>query len=164
MISPANFLKTVPIFVFLFLFDPCVAQQASLWDQVPDEIRERNSFKRIEWFYRQRSAPFDTIPSHIYLKELDSEIRNSIEGTENPLNNLQWNSIGPNGIQSGFPSHWGLMSGRVRGLDVHPTNPNIVYAGVAAGGIWKTTNGGSSWTNVGDNLASLTYGSIAIAP
>ncbi|MBT8378843.1 MAG: T9SS type A sorting domain-containing protein [Ignavibacteria bacterium] len=164
MMKPTFYFRSVLLFVFLFLFDPVLAQQASVWDQVPEEIRERNSFKRIEWFYRQRSAPLDTIPSHVYLAELESEIQKAIEGPENPLNNLQWNSIGPNGIQSGFPPHWGLMSGRVRGLDVHPTNPNIVYAGVAAGGIWKTTNGGTSWTNVGDNLASLTYGAIAIDP
>jgi len=40
----------------------------------------------------------------------------------------------------------------------------LVYAGAAGGGIWKTTNGGTSWINVGDNLASLTYGAIAIDP
>ena len=31
--------------------------------------------------------------------------------------------------------------------DVHPTDPNIVYAGAAAGGIWKTTNGGTTWSD-----------------
>ncbi len=164
MMRPTIFLKAVPLFVFLFLFDPSLAQQASIWDQVPEEIRERNSFKRLEWFYRQRSAPYDTIPIQVYRSELKKEIQNAIEGIENPLNNLQWSSIGPAGILSGFPSHWGIMSGRVRGLDVHPTNSNIVYAGAASGGIWKTTDGGSSWSNVADNLASLTYGAIAIDP
>jgi photosystem II stability/assembly factor-like uncharacterized protein len=158
------FLTAVPLFVFLFLFDPAIAQQASIWDQVPEEIRERNSFKRLEWFYRQRSAPYDTIPLQVYLSELEKEVQKAITGIENPLNNLQWNSIGPTGINSTSPTHWGEMSGRVRGLDVDPTNSNIVYAGVAAGGIWKTTDGGTSWANVGDNLASLTYGAVAIDP
>ena len=164
MMRPSIFLKAVPLFVFLFLFDPAIAQQTSIWDQVPVEIRERNSFKRLEWFYRQRSAPYDTIPLQVYRSELEKEVKKAITGIENPLNNLQWNSIGPTGINSTSPTHWGEMSGRIRGLDVDPTNSNVVYAGVASGGIWKTTDGGTSWTNVGDNLASLTYGAIAIDP
>ena len=71
---PTLFLKTIPIFIFLFLFDPAFAQQVSIWDQVPEEIKEKNSFKRMEWFYRQRSAPFDTVPSHIYLSELKTHL------------------------------------------------------------------------------------------
>ena len=47
MMRPTIFLKAVPLFVFLFLFDSAFAQQASIWDQVPEEIKERNSFKRI---------------------------------------------------------------------------------------------------------------------
>ena len=154
--------STLILFIFLSV-DFTVAQQASLWDQVPQEVKERNSFKRLEWFYRSRSAPFDTIPRQVYLAELNHEIKKMKED-DNPLNNLQWSSIGPSGIISGFPVHWGEMSGRIRGLAVDPTNPNIVYVGVASGGIWKTTDGGASWTNVGDNLASLTYGAIAIDP
>jgi photosystem II stability/assembly factor-like uncharacterized protein len=159
-----NLLQTVLLFIFLFFFQTVLAQQVSIWDQVPEEIRERNSFKRLEWFYRQRSAPYDTIPLQIYRSELEREVQKAIEGSENPLNNLQWNSIGPTGINSTSPSHWGEMSGRIRGLDVDPTDANVVYVGVASGGIWKTTDGGTNWTNIGDNLASLTYGAIAIDP
>ena len=57
-----------------------------------------------------------------------------------------WTNIGPNAIDmtSSFIPYWGKVSGRVRGLDVHPTNPGIVYIGAAAGGIWKTTDGGTT--------------------
>jgi photosystem II stability/assembly factor-like uncharacterized protein len=157
-------LNAVLLIIFIFPVNSSVAQQISLWDQVPEEIREKNSFKRFEWFYRQRAFPYDTISIHTYNTELEKEIRKGIEGDQSTLNNLQWTSIGPSGINSGSPSHWGEMSGRIRGLAVHPTDPNTVYVGVAAGSIWKTTNGGTSWTNVGDNLASITYGAIAIDP
>jgi len=148
----------------LFPFNLLISQQASIWDQVPEEIRERNSFKRFEWFYRQRAIPYDTISIHTYYSESKKEIQKHIDGVQNSPNALQWNSIGPSGILSGFPSHWGEMSGRIRGLAVHPTDPMTVYIGAAAGSIWKTTNGGTSWANVGDNLASLSYGAIAIDP
>ncbi len=42
-------------------------------------------------------------------------------------------------------------------LAVHPTNPDIVYAGLAKGGIYRSTTGGNNWTIVLDNsfIASL---------
>jgi hypothetical protein len=48
-------------------------------------------------------------------------------------------SIGPAG-----------MSGRVPAIAAVESNPNIVYAGGAAGGVWKSTNGGLTWTPVFD--------------
>ncbi|MCH8033617.1 MAG: T9SS type A sorting domain-containing protein [Bacteroidetes bacterium] len=148
----------------VFPFTLLVSQQTSIWDQVPEEIRERNSFKRFEWFYRQRAIPYDTLSIHTYYSESKKEIQKHINGVQNSPNALQWNSIGPSGIISGFPTHWGEMSGRIRGLAVHPTDPMTVYIGASAGSIWKTTNGGTSWANMGDNLASLSYGAIAIDP
>ena len=77
-----------------------------------------------------------------------------------------WTNIGPNAIDmtSSFIPYWGKVSGRVRGLDVHPTDPNTVYAGAAAGGIWKTTDGGTTWADVSGSLNRLTFGAIAIDP
>ena len=155
------------LFLLAFTFFPftsLISQQTSIWDQMPEEIRERNSFKRFEWFYRQRAIPYDTLSIQTYYSEREKEIQKQNNGGQNSPNALQWSSLGPTGILSGFPSHWGEMSGRIRGLAVHPTDPNTVYVGVAAGSIWKTTNGGTSWVNLGDNLASLTYGAIAIDP
>jgi len=170
MISGENLfslLKSVLLITLISLFflsSLNYGQYASVWDQYPEEVKERNSFKRFEWFYRQRAIPYDTISTHTYISERKKEIQKYVRSEYTLANNLQWNSIGPSGIISGFPSHWGEMSGRIRGLAVHPTDPNTVYVGAAAGSIWKTTDGGTSWTNVGDNLASLTYGAIAVDP
>ena len=38
---------------------------------------------------------------------------------------------------------------------IHPTNPNIIYAGGVAGGVWKSTDGGASWTALGDLFANM---------
>ncbi len=56
-------LAALPFLIFLlFLITPdTIAQQSSVWDHVPDEIRERNSYQRLEWFYRQRAIPYETI-------------------------------------------------------------------------------------------------------
>lgn len=163
-----NTILKISFFIFTILIlasdSPVQGQHKSLWDQVPPQIKERNSFKRFEWFYRQRAYPNDTISIHTYFAEREREIQKYSIENPNYANNLQWYPVGPTGVISGFPSHWGQMSGRIRGLAVHPTDPNIVYIGAAAGGLWKTTNGGTTWTNIGDDLASLTFGSIAIDP
>jgi photosystem II stability/assembly factor-like uncharacterized protein len=59
---------------------------------------------------------------------------------------------------------WGNVSGRMTGLAVMP-NGTEAYAGAAGGGVWKTTNGGTTWTPIFDRVAaSLAVGSIAINP
>lgn len=54
-----------------------------------------------------------------------------------------------------------------RGLVVDSSNGNIAYAGSDANGIYKTTNGGASWTNVyhsGIPFVSRNPTAIAIHP
>ena len=43
-------------------------------------------------------------------------------------------SIGPAG-----------MSGRITAIDAVVSNPDIIYAGAASGGLWKSTSGGINW-------------------
>ena len=51
-------------------------------------------------------------------------------------------------------------SGAVMGLLQSPFNLNELYAGTVNGGVWKSSNGGNSWTAMGDHLASLSIGAI----
>lgn len=148
---------------FLFIISSVsFSQQESVWERYPDYIKERNSFKRLEWFYRQRSAPDDFIDINKYNEEkakLIASIESGGRGTQ-----LEWEPIGPVGINAGWPSQWGRISGRTRALAVHPANPDIVYAGASAGGLWKTTDGGESWNFVGEEFTNNSFGAIAIDP
>jgi photosystem II stability/assembly factor-like uncharacterized protein len=64
-----------------------------------------------------------------------------------------WVSIGPtNG------------AGRMSAIAVHPTIPGTIYAGAAGGGVWKTTDGGNSWTPLTESITDLFVGALAIAP
>ncbi len=71
-----------------------------------------------------------------------------------------WSAIGPAPIISGASR----FSGRVTAIAVDPTNPNIVYVGAAQGGLYRSTNGGTSWTPLMDGAQSVAIGSIAISP
>ncbi|MEQ9441737.1 MAG: hypothetical protein RIG62_22040 [Cyclobacteriaceae bacterium] len=64
---------------------------------------------------------------------------------------LEPRSIGPAG-----------MSGRVTALTAVDSNPNIMYAGTASGGLWKSEGGGTAWEPIFDEQPVLSIGDIAI--
>ena len=55
-------------------------------------------------------------------------------------------------------------AGRLNCVTFHPTNPNIIWVGAPAGGLWKTLDGGLTWSTNTDNLPSLGVNAIAITP
>ncbi|MDB5308513.1 MAG: hypothetical protein JWO38_2715, partial [Gemmataceae bacterium] len=57
-----------------------------------------------------------------------------------------------------------VTSGRVVGLAVHPHDRSHYYAAVASGGVWKTTNAGTTWTPVFDNEGSFSVGAVVMDP
>jgi hypothetical protein len=85
------------------------------------------------------------------------------------LNTSTWTPIGPaptNG--SGFfgqttPGNL-PVSGRITSIATDPVNPLLWYVGAAGGGVWKTADGGTTWTPLTDTQASLSVGAIAVAP
>ena len=77
-----------------------------------------------------------------------------------PLSTATWTAVGPTSLLAGN----GLVSGRITGVAVDPTNYDNIYIAAADGGIWQTTNGGTSWTPLTDNQPTLAMGAIAIAP
>lgn len=69
------------------------------------------------------------------------------------FNGLRLRSIGP-----------AFTSGRISGFAVDPTNYSRYYVAVASGGVWKTTNAGTTWTPIFDNETSYSIGAIALDP
>ena len=64
----------------------------------------------------------------------------------------QWTSTGPS-------------AGDVRSLAIDPVNPNTVYVGTSANGVFKSTNAGGTWSAVSDGLtASAPVSALAIDP
>lgn len=69
------------------------------------------------------------------------------------------NRVGP-----WFPMGPLNINGRVKSLAMHPTNSDILFAGAANGGVWKSTNGGDSWRATWKFEGSLAIGAVACAP
>src|SRR5581483_12145496 len=60
--------------------------------------------------------------------------------------------------------HIGPQGNRVVAVAGVPGDSNIVYAGAATGGVFKTIDGGVHWTPIFDDQEALSIGAIAIAP
>jgi photosystem II stability/assembly factor-like uncharacterized protein len=70
-----------------------------------------------------------------------------------PFAGLTFRNIGP-----------ATMGGRVDDLAVLESNPAVFYVGTATGGLWKTTNMGTSWEVLFDDLDdAVSIGDVAIA-
>jgi photosystem II stability/assembly factor-like uncharacterized protein len=55
-------------------------------------------------------------------------------------------------------------SGRVTAVAVPTTGSKIMYVGLASGGLWKTTNAGTTWKPIFDDQGTSTVGDVAVAP
>jgi photosystem II stability/assembly factor-like uncharacterized protein len=66
---------------------------------------------------------------------------------------LPFRSIGP-----------AIMGGRIDDIDVVESNPHIIYAATASGGLWKTINNGTTWEPLFDNESHSSIGDVTIAP
>lgn len=73
-----------------------------------------------------------------------------------------WEPVGPlNHINTGS---WSSGQGRVNVVYVDPSNENTIYIGTPAGGIWKSTTGGTNWIPLSDNLPQIGVSGIAVDP
>src|SRR5258708_462179 len=81
-----------------------------------------------------------------------------------PLDALTWTPVGPAPTVNGPTDYIEPASGRIAALAAHPTDPNTIYIAAAGGGVWRTNDGGVTWTPMTDAQATLFMGAIAIAP
>ena len=70
----------------------------------------------------------------------------------------RWQELGPAPVLgSGF-------TGRVAGLALSRSNPNVYFAASASGGVWKSLDGGESWSPRTDSLPTTALGALALDP
>ncbi|PYO80883.1 MAG: glycosyl hydrolase, partial [Gemmatimonadetes bacterium] len=69
------------------------------------------------------------------------------------LNNVKFRNLGPS-----------VGGGRVAAVVGVPGDRNTYYVGAAAGGVWKTTDGGDSWEAVFKDQPTASIGALALAP
>ncbi len=104
-----------------------------------------------EWFMLQRTWPQERLnrdaveQARTQAMEMRRDSRPSLDE--------DWIFAGPTNV-----------GGRITALAVHPSAPDTVYAGAALGGVFKSTDGGLSYTNVFNDDFALSTGALAIDP
>lgn len=127
-------------------------QQSEYYRSIPN-VKPK---KREVYYYEQRNYPYTRVPQNARVKALEQMDRMAAERGKSAqvlAEQPAWRSIGPFEV-----------GGRVRSIIVHPTDPNNVYIGSAAGGAWHTTDGGQTWNPIFDNQNASAFGSLALDP
>ena len=70
---------------------------------------------------------------------------------KSPFDTLHFRDIGP-----------GVTSGRIHDIAIDPKDPAILYVGTAGGGIWKSTNKGTTWKDIFGSQPDSSFGALAI--
>ena len=103
---------------------------------------------------RARRATFER-----FLFDVEGLERRQFLSTSIPLNPTSWSFMGPAPLAAPTPN-----SGRMVDIAAHPSDPNTWYAATAGGGVWKTTNSGTTWAPLTDQQPINYVGSVALAP
>jgi photosystem II stability/assembly factor-like uncharacterized protein len=106
------------------------------------------AFKRLEWDLLQRGWPNGNIPLGAVWEAIQDRGRMPRQSLDET-----WVSLGPN-------NH----GGRSRGLRFLPGSATDMFAGCVSGGLFKSTDGGSNWFSITDQLANLAVGCFEIDP
>ena len=97
-----------------------------------------------------------TYPNKVFdVKAYQSALNSAVSQNRNKRLSQQesWTLEGP-----------GNIGGRFNCIAVNPLNTDVMYAGSANGGVWKTNDNGNSWTPVFDLIPYQAIGAIAINP
>ncbi|NVO19246.1 MAG: hypothetical protein HXX13_06065 [Bacteroidetes bacterium] len=121
-------------------------------------------WKRWEYYNQSRltrEGKITNVTARNWEAYLDYQQRYSGNNGDNPTaTNGYWASIGPFGYTNG--AGWNPGVGRINVIAFHPTDPNIFWVGMPAGGLWKTTTGGTSWSPLTDGMPRIGVSGLAV--
>lgn len=151
LLIPATLLSGAAIWTFLSRPEPPRVQRASHALRAASSPKSGKRPAEIDWI--RRTFPF-------YRADPDA-VAEMIRAAQNArarpgalaADYGAWEFAGPTNI-----------GGRVTDIEFDPTAPEIVYAGAATGGVFKSTDKGLTWNAIFDQAAALSCGDIGIDP
>jgi len=109
------------------------------------------------------SALVDNLGNYVLVRNVESFTGQNGEIQEAGI--PAWLEQGPgtirNGQVQGIPNQ--PVAGAVQAIAQHPHNDDVLFIGTAAGGVWRTTDGGLTWTPMTDQFPSLAIGDVKIS-
>jgi len=124
--------------------------------QLIPEAAEKSGHHPEDWNFQQRAYPFGKIDKSAFTNAFQyrtlKEIQNINTTQRGPLTE-PWNFCGPTNV-----------GGRITDIEMTTDVPQLIFAGAASGGIFRTADWGATWTPIFDEAQSLSVGDMAIAP
>ena len=152
------------------------AAPAPAWHEEADHLEPKDEGegegREESWQIEQRQLWFEqthalrTVPDAARLRAQAAESLKAERRAKDPQlarAGEVWQPVGPSSMTM---NSWtmGKVSGRLNAVAPVPGNEDTVYIGAAAGGVWKTTDAGASWTPVFDNVGTLPIGAVTLDP
>lgn len=108
-----------------------------------------------EWMWLQRANPDGSIPPSAYLDAVTRTRQISADTSARmpSLAGVRWELLGPSNI-----------GGRLIDLVIDPNTPDVVYVAAGTGGVWKSTDGGTTLVGAWADDLPQSMGALAIAP
>lgn len=135
---------------FLLLFPLLLITFLAVLISSPSRQKSSKKYLPSEWFAIQRMDKSGDIPYEKYFRAVSQTAAMTL--TEKIYTN-NWTDAGPFNV-----------GGRITALTVNPQDTDIIYAGFAAGGIFKSTDHGLNWQAKTENFPSLSIGALEMDP
>jgi photosystem II stability/assembly factor-like uncharacterized protein len=99
------------------------------------------------------AAGLVVLATHAFAQSTKKNSTTEKKSEDVSMSGLKFRSVGP-----------ALTSGRIADIAVHPSKPWEYFVAVASGGIWKTTNAGTTFEPIFDGEGSFSIGCVSIDP
>jgi photosystem II stability/assembly factor-like uncharacterized protein len=108
-------------------------------------------YRRWQYYWKNRIMPDGSFPDAMHKYAVYKDLNSK------KIRANTWENFSQTTSESGYNG-----MGRVLSVAFHPTDSNTMYITAPKGGIWKTTNGGNTWTAKGDALPALFTGKVVV--
>lgn len=124
-------------------------KQFKRWEYNAKRLQDENGLLKSPLFYYNE------------LERYNSQL-NTATASGRHMMNSNWEELGPTYWNQ--TSGWNPGVGRITSMTIDPANTNHIIVGAPQGGVWKTTNGGTNWTPLTDNLTNIYVNALAMDP
>ena len=104
-----------------------------------------------EWMYLQRANADGTIPDAAVTQAIAKSQQMGAASAGSPSSDQVWAPLGPSNI-----------GGRIRDVAADPTTKNVAYIATGTGGLWRTNDGGQSFSASWDDQLPQSMGAVAV--